>query len=58
MIDYVFIIFVNGWPMDVDRFKTIKECNEKVAIYMRAQKQSNAQYKVWCERREVKRTND
>lgn len=50
MIQYVMILFMNGWPVEVDRFNTLKECQEKVAQFNRASLQSGSQYKVWCEK--------
>lgn len=41
---------MNGWPIEVDRFRTLSECQEKVAQYNRAAAQSDSKFKVWCER--------
>lgn len=50
MMQYVMILFMNGWPVEVDRFKTLSECQEKVSIFNKAATQSGSQFKVWCER--------
>lgn len=50
MMQYVMILFMNGWPVEVDRFKTLTECQEKVSIFNKAATQSGSQFKVWCER--------
>lgn len=42
---------MNGWPIEVDRFATMAECQEKVSLYNRAARQADGQFKVWCEAR-------
>lgn len=50
MMQYIMILFMNGWPVEVDRFRTLSECQEKVALFNRAAIQSESLFKVWCER--------
>lgn len=50
MMQYVMILFMNGYPTEVDHFRTLPQCEEKLAQYKRAQSQHGYKYKVWCER--------
>lgn len=50
-MEFIMILFMNGWPVEVDRFKNLKECQEKVTLYNKAAKQSGSQFLVWCEER-------
>jgi len=45
------VLFMNGWPVDVDRFATRQACEDKVRVYNQAARQSNSAYLVWCEYR-------
>lgn len=48
---WVFVLFMNGWKMDVDAFSTRIECEDKVRIYNLAARQSGSAFLVWCEAR-------
>lgn len=48
---WVFVLFLNGYPIDVDTFNTKTVCEDKVRIYNAAAKQSGSRYLVWCEAR-------
>lgn len=48
---WVFVLFMNGWKMDVDAFATRLECEDKVRIYNLAARQANSTFLVWCEAR-------
>lgn len=51
MMPWVMVLFMHGWPVDVDRFITREQCEEKVRMYNRASRQINGSYLVWCEHR-------
>jgi len=51
-MEFILILFMNGWPVEVDRFKTNKECQEKLQLFNRAAAQSGSTFKVWCEQRQ------
>lgn len=48
---WVFMLFLNGWSIEVDSFATQTLCEDKVRIYNAAAKQSGSRYLVWCEAR-------
>jgi len=50
-MSWVFVLFMNGWPVDVDRFKSYQECQDKVRMYNAAAKQAKGTFLVWCEYR-------
>lgn len=50
-MEWIFVMFLNGFMVDVDRFNTRQECENKVAIYNRAGRQASGQFLVWCDRR-------
>jgi hypothetical protein len=52
-MEYLMILFLNNWPIEVERFKTLAECQEKVKTYNKAAIQSGSSYKVWCEKRQL-----
>jgi hypothetical protein len=45
---WIFVMFLNGWTIDVDSFAIQSMCEEKVRQYNAAAKQSGSQYLVWC----------
>lgn len=47
MTEFVFMMFIHGWPVEVDRFKTLTECQSKVLAFHKSQ--SGNSTKVWCE---------
>ena len=51
MTEFVLILFMNGWPVEVDRFKNEFECIDRAQQFNRASLQSENQFKVWCEKR-------
>jgi len=48
---WIFVMFMNGWKIDVDAFPTRHECEDKVRIYNAASRQSGSGFLVWCEYR-------
>lgn len=48
---WIFVLFMNGWKIEVDQFSNHTECLDKVRIYNAAAKQSGSTYQVWCEQR-------
>ena len=46
-----FVMFMNGWKIDVDQFATRQDCEEKVRVYQAAARQASSTYLVWCESR-------
>lgn len=48
---WIFVLFMNGWAIDVDTFVTQAQCEDKVRIYNAAARQSGSRYLVWCEAR-------
>ena len=48
---WIFVMFMNGWKIDVDHFATRLECEDKVRIYNAASRQSGSGFLVWCEYR-------
>lgn len=48
---WVFVMFLNGWSIDVDSFATRSMCEDKVRQYTAAARQSGSRYLVWCEAR-------
>lgn len=42
---------MNGWAVDVDRFSTYHECQDKVRLYNAAARQAKSSFLVWCEYR-------
>jgi hypothetical protein len=55
LTEWVLILFMNGWPVDVDTFSQKKNCFDKLGTYNRALTQANSEAKVWCEQRPVKK---
>ena len=51
---WVFVLFMNGYMIDVDVFTTQAACQDKVRQYNAAAQQADARYKVWCELRRSK----
>lgn len=49
MIEYVMILFMNGWPVEVDRFKDKKECDKKIAAFQRSNSKPDKDFKIWCQ---------
>jgi hypothetical protein len=50
-MNWIFVMFMNGWKIDVDHFVSRSECEEKVRLYQAAGKQTDTRYLVWCEHR-------
>ena len=50
-MSWVFVMFLNGFKIDVDHFATYGQCTEKVRVYNAAARQSGSGYLVWCEHR-------
>lgn len=50
---WVFLLFMNGYTIEVDRFSTQAACLEKVRLYNAAARQSGARYQVWCEQKQT-----
>ena len=50
-MSWVFVMFMNGWKIDVDHFATYAECTDKVRMYNAAARQSGSSFLVWCEHR-------
>ena len=48
-MSWVFVMFMNGYVQDMDRFNTRDACLDAVEIYNRAFKISKTPAKVWCE---------
>lgn len=48
-MSWVFILAMNGYAIEVDRFATERECLEKTITYRKAFKQSGTRALVWCE---------
>lgn len=48
---WIFVMFMNGWKIDVDHFSTRADCDDKVRMYNAAFKQSQTPALVWCEYR-------
>ena len=53
--EWVFMMFMNGWIVEVDTFQTQQSCQDKVRIYNSATKQANSPLMVWCELRSSKK---
>lgn len=53
-MEWVFVMFMNGWMIDVDRFGTHTACEDKVRMYRAAGDQAGGQFKVWCEQRPIR----
>ncbi len=49
MIEFVLVLFMNGWPTEVDRFTTMKECHEKMLTFSKSNLRPNIDFKIWCE---------
>lgn len=47
-MSWVFMMFMNGYMQDMDRFPTREACEDAVQIYNRAFKQSKTPALVWC----------
>lgn len=50
-MSWIFIMFMNGFKIDVDSFGTRPECEDAVRIYNAAALQSQSRFLVWCEYR-------
>lgn len=50
-MSWVFVMFMNGWKIDVDHFSTYAECVDRVRMYNAASRQSGSIFLVWCEHR-------
>ena len=50
-MSWVFVMFMNGWKIDVDTFATRQACEDKVRLYNAAAQQADGRYLVWCEHR-------
>lgn len=50
-MEWIFVMFLNGWTVEVDRFATRAQCEDKVRLYNAAARQSGSRYVVWCESR-------
>jgi hypothetical protein len=48
---WIFVLFMNGWPVEVDQFPSRSLCEDKVRQYNAAARQSGSNYLVWCEAR-------
>ena len=48
---WVFVMFMNGFKIDVDHFHTYGECTDKVRMYTAAAQLSGGGFLVWCEHR-------
>jgi len=48
---YIFVLFMNGYAIDVDSFTNNSLCQDKVRMYQNAFKQSESKALVWCEQR-------
>jgi hypothetical protein len=48
---WIFVMFLNGWTIDVDSFVTRTMCEDKVRQYNAAARQSDGRFLVWCEAR-------
>jgi len=48
MIEFVLILFMNGWPAEVDRFATMKECNEKMLFFLKSNSKPEKDFKIYC----------
>lgn len=48
---WVFVLYMNGWPVEVDTFATRAQCEDKVRIYRAALTQATSSARVWCEER-------
>jgi hypothetical protein len=48
---WIFVLFMNGWPVEVDRFSSRSLCEDKVRQYNAAARQSGSSFLVWCEAR-------
>ena len=53
--EWVLVLFMNGWPVEVDTFSQKKNCFDKLETYNRALAQAKSEAKVWCEQRPVQR---
>jgi hypothetical protein len=53
--EWVFMMFMNGWIVEVDTFSTHHSCLDKVQIYNKATKQADSPLMVWCESRPIKK---
>lgn len=51
---WVFVLFMNSYAIEVDRFSTRAACEDKVRQYNAAAQQSGSRYLVWCEARPAK----
>jgi hypothetical protein len=54
LTEWALILFMNGWPLEVDRFSQRKNCFDKLETYNRALAQANSDARVWCAQRLVK----
>ena len=50
-MSWIFVMFMNGYMIDVDQFRTRAECEDKVRTYNRAAQQAKSTFLVWCEHR-------
>lgn len=50
-MSWIFVMFLNGWKIDVDHFATRQDCEDKVRMYNAAFRQSQTKGLVWCEYR-------
>ena len=48
---WVFVLFMNGWPVDVEKFATQQACEDKVRLYTTAFRNAESRALVWCEHR-------
>lgn len=48
-MSWVFVMFMNGYIQDMDRFNTRDSCEDAVLTYNRAFRQTKTPAKVWCE---------
>lgn len=55
LTEWALILFMNGWPVDVDTFSQKKNCFDKLETYNRALAQAKSEAKVWCEQRPLKK---
>jgi hypothetical protein len=51
LTEWVFMMFLNGWIVEVDKFSTHDACQDKVRIFNLATKQANSPLMVWCEQK-------
>ena len=48
-MEFVLILFLNGWATEVDKFSSKAECEQNKAVYIKKSKASGDDYKIWCE---------